>query len=434
MDNSFIEASYPLDFRIEDSQILGEHLRQRHSVDLVGMKRVGISNFLRFFLYNRDVTGKFINHGEKHLFIPVDLNDLVERELFPFWVLTFKRLVDRVESFTPDVKVKKLVSRLFLDSIQSKNMFLLLDGIRQSLLSLVGLDIFPTFFFIRFDRLKGAVTPEFFDNLQGLRDGTAGKLSFVFTSFRTLNELDPLVFKKESLSVFSQNMYIKPGLAKDMEIILDTFKKRYQVKAKEEAFKEIIALSGGHVQYLQLSLIILKEIIQSGTEKENNIGEKILGDERIALQSEELWEGLTAEEKDILLKVCKAEKIDSAEKSRAKYLWDTGFVLEKKGKEMIFSPIFEDFLKQKNRFLKAGTGVDFSKKESLLLNFLKTKLGEICEREQIIEAVWPEYEDLGVSDWAIDKLVARVRAKLDLGKHNYKIVTVRTRGYKLVSK
>ncbi|MEK9178445.1 MAG: hypothetical protein AAB801_01545, partial [Patescibacteria group bacterium] len=80
--NHIIESLYPLDFRKEDSERLGALLSQRRSVALVGMKRVGISNFLRFFLNHRDIAKTYLRGGN-HFFIPVDLNDLVERETFP---------------------------------------------------------------------------------------------------------------------------------------------------------------------------------------------------------------------------------------------------------------------------------------------------------------------------------------------------------------
>ena len=119
MDNQVIESLYPLDFRKDDAKRLGEHLRARHNVEIVGIKRVGISNFLRFFLYNKEVVNTYINHGEKHLFIPVDLNDLIEREVFPFWILTFKRLVDATDSSMLTSNTRQRVSSLFLECIQS---------------------------------------------------------------------------------------------------------------------------------------------------------------------------------------------------------------------------------------------------------------------------------------------------------------------------
>lgn len=435
MEDSFIEASYSIDFRADDARVLGEHIRHGHSVDLVGMKKVGISNFLRFFLYQRDIVKTYINgNGQRHVFIRVDLNDLIEREMAPFWILTFKRIVDKTEDLPLDVKTKKLISRLFLDSIQSKDIFLTFDSIRRSLREIVKANILPTIFFLRFDRLKDSITPEFLDNLQGLKDATAQKLSYVFTSFRTLNDLAPNVFKKEDLSVFSQNMYIKPAEYTDIKIIFNTFKEKYQLSVDEKTQEKILNLSGGHVQYLQLSLIILKELTQTPNGK-NDIENTIIKDERINLQSEELWETLTGTEKDILLRILKGEKMTEDEKQKGKYLWETGIVNEKNGKKEVFSPIFNCFLKDKNGVVSSSSSaLDFTKKENLLFIYLKENLENLCDRERIIETVWSEYEELGISDWAVDRLVARVRTKLKNTNCPYQIVTVKTRGYKLVQK
>src|SRR3989344_306290 len=434
MENPFIEAKYPIDFREDDAKKLGEQLRHRHSVDLVGMKRVGISNFLRFFLYNNKIVSTYINHGEKHVFIPVDLNDLIEKEIFPFWILTFKRIVDKAENLSfLELKVKKFIARLFLDSIQTKDPFLTLDGIRRSLIEISKVGVFPTIFFIRFDRLKDAGTPEFFNNLQGLRDATAQKLSYVFTSYRSLNDLVPSVFTKGSTTIFTQTTYIKPASYKDISMIFNTFKRRYQLTIEKETENEILSLSGGHVQYLQLSLIILKELLQANNVTHNNIKEAILQDERINLQSEELWESLSEEEKSVLLETQSEKASKKDHKTGANYLWDTGFI-EVNGKNKIFSPIFESFLKSKNKSLTNSGNLDFSKKENMLFGYLRGNLGQICDREKLVEIVWPEYEELGVSDWAIDRLVARVRTKLKSRENPYEIVTVKTRGYKLLEK
>ena len=110
MQHTATEASYPLEFRVEEAKSLGEQLRFRHNVELVGMKHVGIGNFLSFFLNHAGIVDRYINHGEKHLFITVDLNDLVEREIHPFWVLLFKRVVDSSESIEINPADKKQIS------------------------------------------------------------------------------------------------------------------------------------------------------------------------------------------------------------------------------------------------------------------------------------------------------------------------------------
>jgi len=189
MESSVVEAAYPSSFREHDARTLGEHIRLRHSVDLIGMKRVGISNFLRFFLTHEQTHKLFIKE-KNHLLIPVDLNDLVEREIYPFWTLTFKRIVDHIEKKHTASDVHEKISSLFLSSIQTNDLFLLMDGVRKALQLLVSANYIPTLFLLRFDRIKDVVTPEFFDNLQGLRDATHGKLAYVFTSFRAFNKYD----------------------------------------------------------------------------------------------------------------------------------------------------------------------------------------------------------------------------------------------------
>lgn len=427
MENTYIESQYPINFRQQDAQKLGAHLRHRHSVELIGMRRVGISNFLRFFLYHENIVEKYINHQEKHLFIPVDLNDLIEREIFPFWRLTFKRIVDAVERFPLSIINKKRISSLFVSSIQSDDLFLTVDAVRQSVMEIVKFGILPTIFFIRFDRLKDAVTLEFFNNLQGLKEATGHKLSFVFTSFRSLDQLSPSVFKRQFLSVFSHPQYIKPAEEKDIKIIFKTFIDKYKLSLDKKISKQIFDLSGGYVQYLQLSLIILYEKIKNQKLPKNHLIEKIIQDERINLQSEELYENLTADEQTMLKKIIHKQKLDKSDRIKASYLWDSGFIINENS---IFSPLFLNYLIKKEN--SKQNGLELSKKENDLFEFLQKNKNQICEREKIIENVWPEYSEIGVSDWAIDRLIARLRNKLKRQNSPYQVITVRTRGYKLI--
>ncbi|MBI2074773.1 MAG: helix-turn-helix domain-containing protein [Candidatus Levybacteria bacterium] len=431
MEQISIEASYPLSFRKEEAKELGEHLKNRHSVVLVGMKRVGISNFLRFFLNHKATKKTYIADNKEHLFIPVDLNDLVERELFPFWSLTLKRIVDAVEKSSLSEKIKKDIESLFLQSIQSQDLFFTIDSIRKALLTIVSAGVLPTIFFVRFDRIKDAVVPAFYDNLNGLVDATHQKLVFVFTSFKSLDKLAPAVFTRASLSVFARRMYIKPAKHADIKVIYDTYRERYKLLISEEMEDALFRIVDGYVQYLQLTLILLHEQ-QVKVASELELYELLAKDERIILQSEELWESLEEEEKIILQKVVDLKKIGEADQEKSKYLWDTGIVSSKNGKTEVFSPLFKQYVVSLSQKEKEKTNTEFTKKENLLFSFLKNHANEISEREDIIEAVWPEVTTLGVTDWAVDRLVARVRGKLRVKGSFYKIETIKTRGYKLV--
>jgi DNA-binding response OmpR family regulator len=78
-----------------------------------------------------------------------------------------------------------------------------------------------------------------------------------------------------------------------------------------------------------------------------------------------------------------------------------------------------------------GAPLDLAPKELALLTLLFEKGGDICEKDEIARAVWPEYQG-AVSDYNIETLVSRLRAKLEAGgAGGDTIVTVKKRGYRL---
>ncbi len=426
-----IEATYPINFRKADAASLGEQIKNRQSVVLIGLKRVGISNFLRFFLYHKDILSTYLGAEENHLFIPVDLHDLIERELFPFWVLTLKRVCDSAMELPLDDKVKKQIESQFLNSIQTRNTFIVFDSVRSVIMKLCEFGYMPTIFFIRFDRMEDVMNQEFFSNIQGLRDATHQRLSYVFTSFKSLDILFPEIFNKQALNVFAKNIYLQPAEAKDIEIIYETYSAKYTKRDLNKIKKDLLNLTDGYVQFLQLGLIALHEK-QYPKLLPEELYDLLLNDERFMLQSEEIWESLLHTEREILHKVSNNEELTNIEMEEAKYLFETGIIRRNSSQLEIFSPLFQGYISSlKNHTTLKDDSIEFSKKENQLLNLLLQYKENIVDRDQIIELVWPEVESFGVTDWAIDRLVSRLRRKLRMQRSNYKISTIRTRGYKL---
>lgn len=421
------EVSYPLDFHRNDAATLGLHLQKRHNVMIVGMKRVGISNFLKFFIYHKDIHKAYLNNQKNHLFIHVELIDLLEKEIQPFWILTFKRIVDKVLDSKINQKIKKEVERVFLDSIESKDLLITIDGIKKCLLKIVEAGFLPTIFFNRFDRIVSASNHDFFSNLEGLNDALDHKLSIVMTSYRSLDSLSPVAFIQPAFSIFCHTMYFKSANIKDVSYILNLYNKLYKLNLTTQIERELFKLTGGHRQYLQFALINLHDSrVKVKSPKE--LIELLINDERISLQSEELWESLTALEKEVLVKISQKLPLSSAELKSGKYLFLTGMVVNL----TIFSKLLENYISQaviKKIDIISG---EFTKKENSLFDLLEKNLDQVVEREKIIETVWPETQDLGVSDWAIDRLVARVRNKLKTKDSPFEIQTIKTRGFKLV--
>ncbi|MFQ5812802.1 MAG: FHA domain-containing protein [Anaerolineae bacterium] len=67
-----------------------------------------------------------------------------------------------------------------------------------------------------------------------------------------------------------------------------------------------------------------------------------------------------------------------------------------------------------------------------LLEILYDGAGRVCSRDEIVEAVWPEVAEEGVSDQAIDALVRRLRERIsEIDPDHQYIVTVRGHGFRL---
>jgi DNA-binding response OmpR family regulator len=77
--------------------------------------------------------------------------------------------------------------------------------------------------------------------------------------------------------------------------------------------------------------------------------------------------------------------------------------------------------------------VSLSPKEFSLLAVLFERRGEVCSKDEIGDAVWPEYRG-EVYDYQVENLVRRLREKLEVDASDPQLlVTVRGRGYKLMA-
>jgi len=66
-----------------------------------------------------------------------------------------------------------------------------------------------------------------------------------------------------------------------------------------------------------------------------------------------------------------------------------------------------------------------------LLELLYDNEGKVCSRDEIVQAVWPEAVEEGVSEQAIDALARRLRERLsELDPDHQYIVTVRGHGFR----
>ncbi|KXK27281.1 MAG: transcriptional regulatory protein YedW [candidate division WS6 bacterium OLB20] len=407
-------------YRESDLARLGEHISRRQSVEVIGMKRVGIGSMLSHFLEHEELYSKYIRNHARQLFVQIDLNELIERELLAFWRLTLKRIVDAGERTGSDTLID-LLRREFRNAIQSDDLFLTVEAVRTSLRAIHQDDWLPTLFFLRFDRMDHLFTPDFQNNLAALNGVCDNELVFVLTGHRRLSHLSSETYTATDFLPFMKTQFIKPADVTSAGIVLDSLSARTGLALSPRTRSQIMQLSGGHIMYLRLLFILY-------TEHGGLTRSVYSNDERILLQSEELTRHLNRIETGILKKILEEETVSDEERSQGSYLWESGILTQT---DMIFSPLLALHLP---RLLESGSersSKPFTRKENDLFNLLKDAMPEIVTRETVASQVWPEYRAFGVSDWTIDRLVSRVRKKLQDRNSPYIIETIRTRGFRL---
>ena len=76
--------------------------------------------------------------------------------------------------------------------------------------------------------------------------------------------------------------------------------------------------------------------------------------------------------------------------------------------------------------------VELSPKEFALLGYLYEHRGQVCSKDDIGYAVWPEYQQ-GVYDYQIENLVRRLRSRIEPDPNSPQLLlTLRGLGYKLM--
>jgi len=238
--------------------------------------------------------------------------------------------------------------------------------------------------------LKPGLTP-FFSFLKALRDKHKYQLKYVFLN-HTAHPISPThqPLLSTLFSLLSENIYylqpIPPSQISNR--IINDFSPDLGFSPNKQQIQEISDLTGGIP-------VLIKIIIQS-------------------MRNQSSYDPVA----NPRLKAQLAEIRDSLGSSPSPDLLNAHGLLDQSGQ--IRSRLLTQFLSQKT---------DLSLTETRLLEFLKTRPGQLVTKDQICEAVYPDVKNrTGISDHAIDQLIHRLRDKI---RSDYHLVTRRGLGYLL---
>ncbi len=303
-----------------------------------------------------------------------------------------------------------------------------------------------------FDEPFEALAGRIFLNLRALRDRYREQLVLITGTVRALEEIRDDDETVEFRELFAGRVchigMLDPAAARAaLAALLD--KQQATMSAAEHDF--VLCAAGGHPGILQAVLRLLLHARSVAPQTYEKMGvqlvaDALLGDPVVRGECERLWSQLTAGERHGLRTIDRGESPNAAENE---WLQRLGLLDER---QCIFGTAFAAFVARRGEQragIPPGVWIDeeagqvyvngrqaptLTDLEYRLLSVLYERQDKLCDKYLLVEQVWGESYIDQVDDARVEKLVSRVRAKVEEEPANPTyLVTVRGRGYCLSS-
>jgi hypothetical protein len=314
--------------------------------------------------------------------------------------------------------------------------------------------------FDEFDEAFRGIDGRVFLNLRALRDKYSDTLCYVVATEQRLQESRTGPEIAEFCELFAHHVRFLATLKKGEAIrVINGFARQEELDFSPRDVDFIIAQAGGHPGLLEAVCHLLGATLSSGEaqlysqdELHRLLEERLGSDLNVRTECAKLWNDLTGEEQNAIVAFLSNPQ-SPLEPEVRRSLCEKSFLIKDETEQLrAFSQLFEGFA-HRQRLIKGGihqgvrVDVDAGKVwvggqaiptltnlEYRLLLLLYGNLDRICDRYQVVETVWGEEYIEEVDDARIGKLVGRLRQKIEPDPSNPRyLVTVRGRGYKLVS-
>ncbi len=284
-------------------------------------------------------------------------------------------------------------------------------------------------------------------SLRAIRDQFKPSLSYVICLYQQPEYLRSDEEVKPFTSLFYGNShYVRPMDKAETERMIISLEERRSVSLNDSLRQKLGELSGGHPGLVQ---ILFEIMVERWPEDRVLVMDKVMLEDGVMKECDAIMNSLSSLEINLLKQFPSPQVI---EPSVMKTLLDKGVLVTSHSESpKVFSPILAEYL----RALRSETGnieIDLagglvfcdqeditgtlSPSEQSLLMFLAKNKDKACSKDEVAVALWPAEELHGLESERIQKVVDRLRAKLnDKSKNGHEYIrTIWGRGYQFVSK
>jgi DNA-binding winged helix-turn-helix (wHTH) protein len=448
--------SFPRD---SDLSYIAERVLDGDCCALVGVSNIGKSYLLRAWR-QRDVVRLYLGDAADTLgFVYIDFNLMLEMSEQAFYELVLRTVMTLLRKLPTEEAIYERVDEAYRGVVEPTNPFQVPLSFNEGIIALC--EDWPrrlVLLFDEFDEVFQGIDGRVFLNLRALRDRYPDQLSYVVATLKRLTDSRRGAEVGEFAELFAHyTRYLDMLSQPDALQMIDDFAQEEDVALSEKDRAFILSQSGGHPGLIRAISHIFAEALDRNEPSQVRAGDYRLLRERleddITVRGEcvKLWNNLPAELREVLMDFLAGKPVGQTPRRR---LIEKGILVrDDEGEVAVFGKAFEG-LAQRQRLVQEpvqpGVHVDIESGEVYvdgrvvpvltdleyrLMLLLYGQIDKICDKYRIVESVWGEDYIEEVDDARIEKLVSRLRQKIEPDPSDPRyLVTVRGRGYRLLSR
>jgi hypothetical protein len=391
----------------------------------------------------------FVSEG--HAFIYIDFNLMVDMTEQAFYELILRSTTAALSPLDLPASLQDRLRQAYDKVVDSGNAFLIPLGFNEGIVALCEeLDRPLVYLLDEFDGPFRELEPRVFLNLRALVDRYPQHLIYVVATDRRLNHMRRGGEIGEFCELFAHHtLHLRPLSREGTRRAVEAFMQEEGLPGTDGDIDFVWETSGGHPGLVAAVCHVLASIGGADDPRGYRLArDRLDSDQSVRAECVKLWVGLTQQEQRTLIEFSSGQGI---ERSQLEGLVQIG-LLRPDGPYAFFGTLFGGFVRRQRLAQSPyplGVRVDVDSGEvwvdgeraptlteleyrALLLFY--GRMDQICDKYQIVEAVWGEDYIDEVDDARIEKLISRLRKKIEPQPSEPKYLhTVRGRGYKLIS-
>lgn len=441
--------------RDDDVAYIMNCIQEADCCSIVGVSNIGKSTLLRALAQQTSLEKHLGSRAERYLFVYIDLNLALQITEQGFCEVILRNTLELLAKRPSDAELKTTIERAYQQVINPGSPLMVSLAFENSLEAISEQQgRMLVLLFDEFDGIFSQIEPQVFVRMRALKDKHCAQLCYVTATDQLLEETRRERPAGEFCELFEgHTRHLAPLAEADARALVAHWAMQAGVEFSPEDINFVTERAGGHPGLLQTTCRVLnksreEESWRPKVEGYERVRERLDSDPNVRLECAKLWSDLGKRDQDALLALSGDEGSSLALDS----LLEKGIVRRTASGFIVFGKQFADFVQRQRlvrRLEPRGVRIDveagdvwvdgklapaLTELEYKLLLLLYGNLGKICDKYKVVESVWGENYIDEVDDARIEKLVSRLREKIEPNAEEPRyLLTVRGRGYKLVA-